>query len=311
MMKPTSGDTTDWEYNAIQALMPPRISETNLIARGTDAIARIAPTNPNVELASSLAELVGQRGKLFGIPGKQKNLSGEYLNYMLAISPVLSDVKDTYETAQVAEKLLKQYERDSGKLIRRRYEFPEVTTSNREERTNVHPTALEMHISSSYEVGLGTSIVHTKQSERTWFSGAFTYYLPQKGWRRTLSHWNRLYGVIPGAETVWNVIPFSFVADYFANMGSVLHNVDLLSRDGLVIPYAYVMNERKLEKTFRTTHGVVENGVGRKRTFEGKITYTSKRRLAASPFGFGIPSAGLNPRQVSILAALASSSRKR
>jgi hypothetical protein len=120
-----------------------------------------------------------------------------------------------------------------------------------------------------------------------------------------LADLDRVYGIKPGVDTAWNMIPFSFVADYFANMGDVLHNVDAFSKDGLVMPYGYVMRHRIVEYNVQHLYSLTdENGVFRNRMASSRISYETKQRLPANPFGFGLDTDGLSVRQGSILAAL-------
>lgn len=291
-----------WLSSLIYGAMPARLSDSVLTAAGATAVSRVIPTNPNVDLSTSLAELVSAR-KFFSVPGRSGSASGEYLNFQLGISPVVSDVRDTYNTAKEAEKTLAQYERDAGKLIRRRYEFPGETLFSSTTENGVYPAALGA-VPTAYTVYPGTRTESVRTRKRTWFSGAFTYYLPQQGWRRKLAQYDRLYGVIPGSETAYDVIPYSFVADYFGNLGNVLHNVDRFAKDGLVMPYGYVMHEQETRVDTRISYHARKGEVWERKALTGSITYTSQRRLRSNPFGFGLNEADLSPRQVSILAAL-------
>jgi len=282
---------------------PTRLSRTSLDAKGATAVSRCIPTNPVVDLSTTVAELVSAK-KFFSLPGKSGSASGEYLNLQLGILPVVSDIQDTWKAAKESEEILKQYERDSGKFIRRRYQFPDVTTVTSSEATNVPISTVGANL-NTYLAGKGTQTTTTTITERTWFSGAFTYYLPKNGWRKKFSEYERLYGVRPGTETAWNVIPLSFVADYFANIGDVLHNLDAFNSDGLVMPYGYVMHEQTARYDY-TWKGLVNNehGVPTMRYLAGTVTYKSQQRRRANPFGFGIAQGDLSLRQLSILAAL-------
>jgi hypothetical protein len=84
-----------------------------------------------------------------------------------------------------------------------------------------------------------------------------------------------------------------------------LGNLDAFGADGLVMPYGYVMG-----RTTKTTHyhweGGIRDGSGalQHTVLGASVVETTKQRVAANPFGFGISPDSLSGRQLSILAAL-------
>lgn len=53
------------------------------------------------------------------------------------------------------------------------------------------------------------------------------YYLPKSlGWFGDTYRFATKWGVWPSTQTMWNVIPFSFVVDWFANVGNFFHDFD-------------------------------------------------------------------------------------
>lgn len=275
----------------------PLSSDQELDAWGTTAIARIAPTNPLVDLSTSVAELM--REGLPQAPGSAGNVGGEYLNVMFGYLPLFGDLSDLAETARNADKLLRQYERDSGRWVRRRYKPDPVATSSVAIQQNAPLAGAGSGLSN-----VGTRTTQTTTSTETWFEGVFTYYLPRKGWRRTVAELDYLYGIQPGVDTAWELTGFSWLADYFANIGDVMSNLNSFSADGLVMPYGYVM--RKQTKTVQEHWlGVVyTGGVPRTVVVENSYEYVTHQRRLANPFGFGLTTDGLSSRQQSILVAL-------
>lgn len=290
-------------YRLSQAAPDP-ISDSYLDSFGATAISRCRPANPVFDGATTVAELLSER-KFFSLPGRAGSPAGEYLNYQLGIAPSVSALQDLAKAAKTSEEVLQQLERDSGKRIRRRYTFPEEvhTTSVRSSMEGLTaPFDLFSRISMP-STGAFQEIV-TKKTTKTWFSGAFTYYLPKGGWRRKLAELEALYGVKPGVDTLWELVPLSFVADYFFNIGDVLQNMNTFASDGLVMPYGYVMQTQKVEKDIALHWTLYINNTPVKRTIRGKITTVTLQRRRANPFGFGIADNNLSLRQLSILAAL-------
>lgn len=295
-------EKTSWasEAAAITAKVP-EASDTDLDAYGATAVSRVAPTNPLVDLSSGLAELY--REGLPSRPGNAGNVGGEYLNVMFGYVPLYGDVSSTIETARHADELLRQYERDSGRWIRRRYRFPETSDTVTTVRSSM--TAVPNGGSPSGAlIRPGTLTTTTTTRTKIWFSGAFTYHLPQSGWRRTAAELDHLYGLVPGVDTLWELQPYSWLVDYFSNVGDVMKNITAFTQDGLVMPYGYIMRQQSVDVTYSLNCEVYQNGGFQKTTIADSISYTIKQRRLANPFGFGVLDGDLSLRQTSILAAL-------
>lgn len=284
----------------LYAGVPAAASVSNLDAFGTSVIASVAPTSPVADLAEFLGELIAER-KLFSVPGKAKNLSGEYLNYMFGIAPTVSFFQDLRTAYTDAEKLLQQYARDSGRLVRRRFEPEPTTTTVVQTASGVYPGGRGV---SSTLVSTGSLRRVTTTTERWWFSGAFTYHLPKEGVMRSLRDLDKLYGVVPGVDTAWNLLPFSWLVDYKFSVGAALKNANTFVADGLVMPYGYVMREVKTHITERWVGTTRQNNAWTPTTVVGETYQSIQQRHPANPFGFGISHEDLTPRQLSIIAAL-------
>lgn len=293
---------------AIQAKVaadsPALVSGFDLDGYGATAISRTAPTNPVVDGAATIAELISER-KFFAIPGRNGSVSGEYLNYQLGIAPALGAISDFRKAAESSEKLLKQLHRDSGRSVRRRYEFPSEPAQVAESTSHgVYPVG-DVAI-STYLCGTGTRTVRSWTTRKIWFSGSFTYFLPEDvGLSRSVAELDYLYGIKPGVDTAWELLPFSFVADYFGNLGDVVKNLNSFSQDALVLNYGYIMAET-IHEVHDTWVGPLRYGDYDWRTTElaCKTKYVNKQRRPATPYGFGVLLEDLTPKQMSILAAL-------
>jgi len=271
---------------------------------GASLVDAVRPTNPSVDTATTVAELFNE-GKFFSLT-PDSSLSGNYLNYSFGIAPTVSFVKDFTTAARSADAILEQYERDAGKLVRRQWDLPKDITSDQGSGTLWTRWRFPSDTDQGFTYDLqGGWKWDRKRVIKRRFAGAFTYPLPVEGWRRTLAEFERLYGVMPGIDTAWELVPFSFVVDYFSNAGSVLSNLNAFTLDGLVMPYGYVSEEIISDYTFSGTYSYRETPTGplksRSQLLELKIK--QKRRRKANPFGFGVDG-DLTGRQLSILAAL-------
>lgn len=287
---------------------PYALMENNTMdMHGATAISRCRPTIPAVDLATAVAELISE-GRFFSLPGHGSTIPGEWLNYNLALLPAYSTFQDLRRAMEDQDALLAQYERDAGRLVRRRYEPDFWNTSNvtKHVQTNVSARSWEPENLAAivYFGERGTQVVTTKTTEKMWFSGAFTYTLPEEGWRRTLLELDQAYGILPGIDTVWELVPYSFVVDYFANMGDVLGNLNSFMEDGLVMPYGYIMRSKKIVVDVEWTGPLSLGTRYVTKRIAGRLTIEVLQRRAATPFGFGFDWGGITARQTSILAAL-------
>jgi hypothetical protein len=114
-----------------------------------------------------------------------------------------------------------------------------------------------------------------------------------------------LYGIDPTPEQLWNAAPWTWLADWVANTGDIVSNVQSINSDDLVMRYGYLMQESRFVR--ETTHlGTYSSGAGTRlpNAIRGKVTISHKTRIGASPYGFGVTWDGFSPRQIAILTAL-------
>jgi len=294
--------TIDQANAWIEPRTPRLLTDLELAALGSTAISRVEPTNPLVDGASTVAELL--REGLPSIPGTQRNPGSEYLNYQFGIAPTLGFAQDAIKAAKNADKVVKQLQRDSGKLVRRRYEFDEERETSTTSTSGVYPALASGGVPNIYVAQAGTLHRRTMTRKKVWFSGAFTYYFPESGWSSKLYEWDRLYGAVPGVDTLYNLVPWSWLVDYFTNVGDVLGNLNAFAFDGLVMPYGYVMcTQEVIEEQTWQGRLYVNRGGWQNVSITSEIRRTHKQRLPATPWGFGL-TGDLTDRQLLILAAL-------
>jgi len=305
-------------YDAIrhaEALIVPT-SDPDLMSMGSTAIAKCIPTNPVADAATFLGELKGDGiPKLVGrdlLKSKFKDYrkyGSEYLGVQFGWLPIVSDLQKFAQATIESEKILSQLHRDSGKNVRRKFTFPEDVVTGHSENTGQYcylPNGIVL--STNQYDGAGKLTVDTEVHVKTWFSGCFTYYLnlgttlPDRI-AASAAEARKLYGIELTPETVWNLAPWSWAADWGSNIGDVIHNVSRFSQDGLVMRYGYIMQQKTAKVTYTLSRGGINTGLSNS---DLSLTVTSKSavRRKATPFGFGIGMDGLSGRQLSILGAL-------
>jgi hypothetical protein len=320
ILPPLAGITNgNWD-----SLYPPTLesSDNELNVKGATAISRCKPTNSVANLGQALAETL--RDGLPALVGKSllqaktKHLLGkgaeEFLNVSFGWMPLVSDVKKTAEAIRHSDTILAQYERDAGRMVRRNYYFPlEKTDSEVQMYANNFPQEFGafLHLRD----GLNGRGVRRRLVERkTWFSGAFTYYLPsdydsRNKIRELRTKADLLLGTDLTPELLWNIAPWSWLTDWFVNTGDVISNLQDFKTGELVMRYGYIMETVKVSDTY--THYPVGSSPYNGRVVELTFVTETKKRLPANPFGFGLSWEGLSPFQQAILAALGITRRSR
>jgi hypothetical protein len=303
------GDPSNYSEAAFLIDHDPLHTEGDLEVEGTRAIAATIPTNSSADTAVGVAELFRE-----GLPsligstvlrdriGFLRSLGSEYLNYEFGWKPLLSDLRSLAQSIDESEKLLAQLARDSGRNVRRRYSFPA-------EREAVYTTGsggLSPALSS-----LISGISHqqtTMTFHKSWFSGCYTYHYDPADLTeasRIATQARLLLGLKIDPEVLWNLAPWSWLVDWFVNIGPVLHNLSAFGQDGLVLRYGYLMHHstRRVERVWPNV-GLPRGGDFPVGARHAAISLETKRRIRATPYGFGLAVSSFTWRQWAILGAL-------
>jgi hypothetical protein len=303
---------------------PPTLesSDAELDAKGATAISRCKPTKSIASLGQTLAETMREGlpalvGKSL-LQSKTKHLLGkgaeEFLNVSFGWMPLVSDVRKTADAIRRSDEILAQYERDAGRVVRRNYYFPlEKSDLEVGTYTNNYPEGFGAFLNIRQGLN-GRGVLRRTVERKTWFSGAFTYYLPsdydsRNKIKELRTKADLLLGTDLTPELLWNIAPWSWLADWFANTGDVISNLSDFKTGELVMRYGYVMETVKVSDTY-THYPVGPSPYGGSVVELTFVTETKKRR-PANPFGFGLSWEGLSPFQQAILAALGITRRSR
>lgn len=308
------------------------LSPAQLDALGTSAIAQCYPTKPQSDLLVALAELLreGLPSALFSalttMGGNSKrelvrNLSSDYLNYIFGITPLVREADKLIKTVQKIDQYVTQLVTDSGNLVRRSREVHNKRMSTWNGYQPSYPASYRFYNGNTSLQDYTQVIWSQKRDQRVWFSGAFQYWIPgikspEEGdspsspseFMADLDIRLGILGFRATPKAGWNLLPFSWLVDWFVNVSDLLEAADAMNRFGLVMPYGYVMCEEKLTST--TTVDTRSNGL-KYGSVSSVVIATRQQRKRATPYGFGLKDTELNPIQWSILAALGLSTGRR
>lgn len=321
---PGAGDGTVIKYDgpitaigAIPAGFAPSLasSDSTLDAWGAKAIEACKPTNSAADASIFIGEIF--RGGIPDMIGSTlwksktrsalKKGSNEYLNLEFGWKPIARDIQKFYSGVTNADAILRQYERDANRVVRRRYDFPpeESETSMKWQTDAAEHINPSTGLQYKYPPVRGEIIrVHKKYVKR-WFSGAFVYHIPAYK-SEVLTRRARLSKHVLGLEltpeVIWNLAPWTWATDWVSSLGSVVSNASDYATDGLVLRYGYIMEHSV------SSYSYIYSGPSALRSAPSpsivRLTTEVKRRRKATPFGFGLTWNDFSSRQKAIAAAL-------
>jgi len=289
------------------------VQQLNALAMGGAAIADTVPTAPVTSLANFLGEIIRD-----GIPDmigrtirregfSLDSLSKEYLNYEFGWKPLVSDLTKLAKIILKSRDLIDQYERDSGRNISRRRTFPTQRSVSVSTVSGV-PMSPGLR-TGTFALGANTGL-QTKTRESIteyWFSATYSYFLnfgddKFSKFQRAVSIAEKLLGFEITPEVVWNLTPWTWLTDWFVNIGDVFTNASAFLKDGLIMRRGYLMCENSTVDTY-TLQGIAFKS-GSLGTLTQSFGTHSKLRQRAYPWGFGLNLDAFTPRQWAILSAL-------
>lgn len=315
-----------WEYSGFTAPLAPTSmswpsvptwTSAQISGLGTRGYRQTIPTEPESNVGQFLAELRDLpklplihsfREKALFFKNLARNSGKEYLNAVFGWKPFVKDVYDATTATLTSKEHVAQFVRDSGQPVRRKRKLGKTVT-------NTTSTYVETYPSSPVVEGLsrqnnGTLTVNTRTTTSAWFSACYIYYVAPVGakWyspssiKRGRQIANKLYGTEITPGLLWDLAPWSWMADYFGNIGDIVHNLSSFSSDNLVAQYAYLMTSSKAVKAFNKTG--VRLGSGKLEPPSSIVLVVEeKRRYVGNPYSFG-SSGDLTPKQAAILVAL-------
>lgn len=242
--------------------------------------------------------------KSYGMMRNTKPASKLYLSYMFGWRPFLSDLRRWLDS-------IKKIDKDIAQLIRQNGQWQRKGGTLFENESTVQVTSgASMYPSPTQQIA---SFRRTKTitSDKCWFVGKFRYYIPELNdpkWGKFNAR-RRLYDLEIGPEQVYQLLPYSWLIDWFSNLGNVISNLQSSVYDQLVAKYAYLMYTKRIRKEYQTnytTYTLDNKGIRTYYTANAlaNVDSTTKCRVAATPFGFGLTGLDLNPYRLSILSAL-------
>lgn len=279
----------------------------DISAYGPTAWKKYLPGRPQAQVATFLGELRDLPRMLHDTANFFRNLTrgggnpgNNYLAVQFGWIPFLKDIREMIKLSQDIERQLEMLRKHNGQWMLRKGGVMQDTNVLDEWEGGwafqPAPPSNMLEFSDCTHQGKLT------YGRKVWFSGRFRYYIPLRelnsvAWRgKTI---RALFGANVTPEVVWELIPWSWLIDYFTNAGDIFANLSNGAVD-CVAKYAYVMGTT-YHKATQTSH--VKFVDYPRESAEVTRIWEYKSRVHADPFGFGT-SSDLSDKQIAILAAL-------
>lgn len=293
-----------------------RTGRPSLDVIGAKLVSRASPTAPQAGLLQALVEL-----KREGLPSLKsalwqkkslKGAGGDYLNYQFGWLPLISDIRNMAHAVIHQDMLIRQFEENANKSVRRRRSIkPEVTTGNTVLTANsVYATGPTV---TAYVVKPTLSQTSKVEME-TWFSGSFRYYVPTGSdivsrSARLAQQARYLYGLALDPSTVWNLLGWTWLVDWVFDSGDLISTFSDSIYNGQILEYGYVMRKLTQTWTYEMTAATMSDKFLGSSTYvipplKAELRLVSHERHQATPYGFGLSWSGFSSKQLAILAAL-------
>jgi hypothetical protein len=267
-----------------------------------------------------------------GVLMKPKNIADHYMNHQFGWKPFVKDMLAFADTYQNSKKYIDDVSRNNNTWVKR------VRTIDIQESTNpilvnyspygVEPAGLNPSGILPGGNGIADAFMRLKTvngnscrgyyrldeilTTRVWAVGSFKFYrdefdINSKGSFGYDAFWNKitrqlaLYGATVNPSHVWKATPWTWLIDWFSNVGMVIDNFTSIIEDSMVARYMYLMHHQIRELKLTQVHHFHSGDV---MSTWSRFSYVKRRQAGPSPYSFCFGWDKLSPIQLSILAAL-------
>jgi hypothetical protein len=218
---------------------------------------------------------------------------------------LLNDIVSFVVTQRKAQERLKQILRDEGKPVKRRIILNDSSSNTYAAQGSgnvLNPSFV------GYFYGQCSYQARINSIDRIWAAARYRYWLPEgpRDVQWTNAMLAKIFGFKPTPAVVWRAIPWSWLIDWFSNVGDMIDNLETSLVDRLAADYFYTMRNvaNVAEVTGTSTYWEENTLKPITVTATGTREAGHKTRLKGDPFGWGTPENSLSGTQLSIMGAL-------
>lgn len=293
--------------------LPPGVGwldTANLSTYGPTGYAKFKPGKPTASASVFLAELRELTRQMRDVVSHldQARLSGPAGNWLASSfgwAPMIRDLRNFFETYKKIGKALKHLRDYNGK-----YEHRGGTVAQGEEnyRSDLGCYFFPTLPGQFYPGYVPTpSYVWVYRYFRVWFEATFYYNVPNIGTQEWEARATRaLYGIDITPSAVWELIPWSWLLDWFSNFGDFMSAISPSPVGEINLTNAFVMRYNLVTYSIPGKQKILTDSGDTEISHDVTQTWELKERALADPTAIGLTIDDLlSMRQSSILAALA------
>lgn len=271
-----------------------------------------------LELLQAIAKRTGTtvsyllRRKKFRDRGVVSRASENLLAIELGWIPLYNDIKNFLNAYRNLNRSYKALLKHEGRTLIRRRDLlksnPYIAESRNNYGTPYNNQVRPTFVTQCYSSGGCYTKWREEADDEIYFIGAFRYYLPRGPrtvrWKAKLRR--AMMGGVLSPSVVWNMLPWTWFADYFTNLGHLIESYSPTSvAESCHCDWAYVIRKRRNTIIQECTTNVwVAQGKSKTLTIGVKTDLIVKSRARVHPFGTASLNPSLSPRQLAIVAAL-------
>lgn len=262
------------------------------------------PVKPVYDVGQAIAELRDVPGMLKFRIKNFMNLGKAYLAYKFGWRPFIKDVAETIKAVSKVDAAIRRIRKYNGKWQKRGGPVSSnITTSTTVVSNKITPQLAYQFYPGGVLTQCNKTVVST---DEIWFEAMMKYYIKDLKTDPASDVWTssllqRIYGLEVTPALLWELLPWSWLIDWFADIGDVYANYSAQNYDNLVAKYAYVMRRRTIKTLYSQNQPL--NG-GPSVQLNALTVAEVKERAAGSPFGFGVDFPDFTDSQIAILLAL-------
>lgn len=235
-----------------------------------------------------------------------------YLGVEFGWKPLVRDIQKLYGLWHTIDRRIADLIRNNGKGVRRRVTLQDDVTTN--QVSTVYPYApINVIGAPTTKPGVTVHTVTTTTETKIWWAGKFVYWIPDT----SSSLWGlkaraALFGALPTPGVLYAAMPWSWLADWFTDIGEIADAISPTAVDNLVLKYGYTMKYTKVTTLSQSDVSIPRVNAppfyvweALNHSFSSRKTEETKVRTSGiNPFGPGVNPSDFSPKQIAILAAL-------
>lgn len=276
---------------------------------GATAWNKFRPVKPRVQMGQFLVEIrdisSSISGAIYANLHTLKGISDAHLNLQFGWGPMIRDIKKALSGLGKLKRRIDWVRKNNNRWIHR---GGTIMSSGSNVITNPGYSAIYPSLPSTFYVNNqvpSSCVLRTYASDRAWFSSMMKYFIPDlhKDLGDGLSSRivRKLYGLELTPALAWELLPWSWLADWFGNMGDLMANASNQMYDNLVAKYAFVMRHKEIAYTTGQTAKMAR---GKALNLQTVSKVSCKARAGSSPFGPNVSWETMSASQLAILAAI-------